>query len=139
MGVSHTPPTSCLCQHLRQTFGPPLPNRASSPTDICAVFFLNSKQVRLLSVVFIPPLDPVFLPDVLSPVLCHPSASPLSVTQHISHCATMNSLPILPHTGHMSLERIYYTISLFRKSCKEASRGDEALEAKSRFCLGDLK
>lgn len=74
------------------------------------------------------------VPAVLSPSLCHPSASPLSLSPsaHL-RCATVNPLPILSHTGHMSLERIYYTISSFRKSCKEAGRGDKALRVKSSF------
>lgn len=80
------------------------------------------------------------VPAVLSPGLCHPSASPLSASPsaHL-HCATTNPLPILSHTGHMSLERIYYTISSFRKSCKEASQGDKALRVKSRFFPTDPK
>lgn len=42
----------------------------------------------------------------------------------------MHLLPILSHTGHMSLERIYYTISPLKNSCKEASRDDKAVQVK---------
>lgn len=100
-----------------------------------AVFMLNGPILLILFCCW-----EAKVPAVLSPSLCHPSASPLSAcaSAHL-HCATMNLLPILSHTVHMSLGRIYYTISSFRKSCEEASRGDKALRVKSRFCSTDPK
>lgn len=92
-----------------------LPHLVSSTTDTCIVFIQNRRGVWPLS----PSswryvaLEAQFhvkqsyslcweakVPAVLSPSLCHPSASPLSVSPsaHI-HCATMNLLPILPHTA----------------------------------------
>lgn len=52
----------------------------------------------------------------------------------------MNLLPILSHTGHMSVEKIYYTISSFTKSCKEASQSDKIVTVKrADFTHGSLK
>lgn len=63
----------------------------------------------------------------VSPI-CQPSFS-VSLSPHTlcHHEPAAHS----PSHGHMSLERIYYTISSFRESCKEASQGDKALRVKS--------
>lgn len=105
-------------------------------------FFLNSKQVRHTHFHVKCPcaLDPVSLLGTQGarcpfthPVLPMRQSSfnhPPKSLQHHSQCATVDLLPILSHTGHMSLERIYYTITPLKKSCKEASGGDKAHRAK---------
>lgn len=114
----------------------------SHGTSICTFFFFNSKQVRRSHFHVKRPraLDPVSLLGTQGarcpfthPVLpmCQSSfIHPPRPLQHHSHCATVDLLPILSHTGHMSLERIYYTISPLKKSCKEASGGDKAHRVK---------
>lgn len=72
----------------------------------------------------------------VSPI-CQPLFQP--PRSHHSLCATVNRLPILSHTGHMSLERIYYTISSFRKSCKEASQGDKSPQSEEQLYLTEPK
>lgn len=116
----------------------------SHGTSICTFFFffLNSKQVRRSHFHVKRPraLDPVSLLGTQGarcpfthPVLpiCQSSFNhPPKPLKHHSHRATVDLLPILSYTGHMSLERIYYTISPLKKSCKEASGGDKACRVK---------
>lgn len=76
----------------------------------------------------------VRVPDVPSYIMCYQCGSLLSVPleplQHHSQGTTVHPLPILSCTGHMSLERIYDTISLLKKNCKEAGEDDKAVQVK---------
>lgn len=133
---SQQPFTSCLCQLLRQTAL--LDSLSASPSVLADrhlhCFPLKTQGVCEPWLVAITPKicclsGKTKVPAVLSSSLRRPSASALSVYLPLSpptvHGTTMNLLPILSHTGHMSLERIYYTISSFTKSCKEAREGGE--------------
>lgn len=154
--------TICICHHLRLTMlmgNPSAPPSVLSGIHLALGFIQNRRCVwpLLLSSWRYAALEATrSFPRKIAPFswscfasgkwrcqlsfhpVCHPSASLLSA------CLPLPTYTVPPwtccsfsHTDHMSLERIYYTISSFRKSSKEASGGDKALRVKSTVSLTD--